>query len=115
MKMIGSQKKNRSDLANLRVSRETLPRSGITVMLRDLNSSAAMATKPYIHKVPVEIWREILRCAVGPSLSDPDQDTLRAYDTLFLLPGDNPKKLIGVGVDLLIIRLEVEGEYVFLD
>ena len=46
-----------------------------------------MATKPYIHKVPVEIWREILRCTMGPSLSDPDQDTLRAYDHLLLYHG----------------------------
>ena len=53
-------------------------------MRRILNSTASMATEPYIHKVPVEIWREILRCTVGPSLSDPDRDTLRAYDELIM-------------------------------
>ena len=52
-----------------------------------MNFSATMATKRYTHKVPVEIWREILRLTIGPSLSDPDQDTLRAYDELFMYHG----------------------------
>lgn len=43
-----------------------------------------------VHRVPVELWREILGFTLGPLLSNPEQDSLAEYKMLFRYYSSRP-------------------------